>query len=95
MQIEQTPYVADIHVERVPNKHELVRVHYTIVKRGSAHPLLIDGFAATWIEAHELVRLYLMRFAERDKRDIREDMAANRGFSSVIASTTGLEPGRR
>ena len=93
MRIEQSPYVADIHVERVPNKHELVRVHYTIVKSGSAHPLLIDGFAATWIEAHELVQLYLMRFAERDKRELREDMAANRRFPSVITNATQLDSG--
>jgi hypothetical protein len=68
MRIEQKPYVADIHPERVPNKHELLRVRYTILKTGSTRPLLIAGFAPSWREAQEQVRAYLMRFAERDRR---------------------------
>jgi hypothetical protein len=69
MRIEQKPYVAEICPERVPNRHELIRLRYTILKDSCAQPLLIAGFAATWEEARERVRLYLMQFAERDRQE--------------------------
>lgn len=72
MRIEQKPYVAEICPERVPNKHDVIRLRYTILKDVPAHPLLIAGFAATWEEARERVRLYLMRFAEKDRREWQE-----------------------
>jgi hypothetical protein len=34
MRIEQKPYVAEILPERVPNRHELIRLRYTILKDG-------------------------------------------------------------
>jgi hypothetical protein len=70
MRIEQKPYVAEILPERVPNRHELIRLRYTILKDGPAqYPLLVAGFAPNWEEARERVRLYLMRFAETDRRE--------------------------
>lgn len=72
MRIEQKPYVAEIYPERVPNKHDLIRLRYTILKDVPAHPLLVAGFAPSWEEARERVRLYLMRFAEKDRRGSQE-----------------------
>jgi hypothetical protein len=74
MRIEQKPYVAEIYPERVPNKHDLFRLRYTILKDVPAHPLLIAGFAPNWEEARERVRLYLSRFAEKDRQESHETL---------------------
>ena len=68
MRIEQGPYIAVINPVRVHNRHSLVRFHYTITRQTTDRMLMIEGSASTKKEAGDVVKHYLDRFEEHQRR---------------------------
>ncbi|HKN34991.1 MAG TPA: hypothetical protein VJX16_17250 [Terriglobales bacterium] len=69
MRIERGPYIAVISPMRVPDRHASVRFRYTIIRQATDRMLMIEGSAGTEKEAGEVVKRYLDRFQEQQKRN--------------------------